>query len=125
MNPERDALAKLLARPRYEVFPVERIAGHIVAHVPTEITVAVTSSPTRGIEATLRLCEELGQSGFRVSPHLAARAVRDERHLQDILERLAVAGVRDVFVIAGDVDVPGGEVQRRGRAPRGYGRARP
>jgi methylenetetrahydrofolate reductase (NADPH) len=109
MNPERDALARLLARPRYEVFPVERIAGEVVAHVPREITVAVTSSPRRGIEATLRLCEELGQSGFRVAPHLAARAVRDERHLQDILERLDAAGVRDVFVIAGDVGVPAGK----------------
>jgi methylenetetrahydrofolate reductase (NADPH) len=108
MNPERDALAKLLARPRYEVFPAEGIAGDVLAHVPTEITVAVTSSPTRGIEATLRLCDELGQRGFRVAPHLAARAVRDERHLQDILERLEVAGVRDIFVIAGDVDVPAG-----------------
>ena len=88
---------------------MEGIAGEIVAHVPTEIKVAVTSSPARGIDATLRLCEELGQSGFRVAPHLAARVVRDEQHLQDILERLYAVGVRDVFVIAGDVDVPAGK----------------
>jgi len=91
------------------VFPVDGIAGEVVAHVPTEIKVAVTSSPTRGIEATLGLCEELGQSGFRVAPHLAARVVRDERHLQDILERLDAIGVRDVFVIAGDVKVKAGK----------------
>ena len=109
MSAGRDALAELLTRPRYEVFPVEGIAVDVVAHVPTEIKVAVTSSPTRGIEATLRLCEELASAGFQVSPHLAARLVRDEEHLQDILERLRAIGVRDVFAIAGDADTPAGK----------------
>jgi methylenetetrahydrofolate reductase (NADPH) len=80
----------------------------VIAHVPTEIKVAVTSSPRRGIEATLRLCEELAAAGFQVAPHLAARLVRDEKHLEDILGRLARIGVRDLFVIAGDVGVPAG-----------------
>src|SRR6266540_5310805 len=109
MSAGRDALAELLMRPRYEVFPVEGIAVDVVAHVPTEIKVAVTSSPTRGIEATLRLCKELASAGFQVSPHLAARLVRDEEHLQDILERLRAIGVRDVFAIAGDADTPAGK----------------
>jgi methylenetetrahydrofolate reductase (NADPH) len=109
MSAGRGALAGLLERPRYEVFPVEGIADEVVAHVPTEVKVAVTSSPTRGIDATLRLCEELGQGGFRVAPHLAARLVRDERHLQDILERLAATAIRDAFVIAGDAEVPAGK----------------
>jgi methylenetetrahydrofolate reductase (NADPH) len=91
------------------VFPVEGIADEVIAHVPTEIKVAVTSSPTRGIEATLRLCEELTSVRFEVSPHLAARLVRDEEHLRDILEQLVAIGVRDVFVIAGDVDLPAGK----------------
>jgi methylenetetrahydrofolate reductase (NADPH) len=81
----------------------------VVAHVPTEIKVAVTSSPTRGIEATLRLCEELASHGFRVAPHVAARLVRDEQHLREILERLDAIGVRDVFIIAGDASVPAGK----------------
>ena len=81
----------------------------MVAHVPTEIEVAVTSSPRRGIEATLRLCEQLAGAGFRVAPHLAARLVRDEEHLRDILDRLGEIGVRDVFAIAGDADVPAGK----------------
>jgi len=90
------------------VFPVEGIADKVATHVPTEIKVAVTSSPTRGIEATLRLCEELASVRFQVAPHLAARLVRDEEHLRDILERLFAIGVRDVFVIAGDVARPAG-----------------
>jgi methylenetetrahydrofolate reductase (NADPH) len=80
----------------------------VIAQVPNEVTVAVTSSPRRGIEATMRLCEELASAGFHVVPHLAARLVRDDRHLQDILGRLAAMSVRDVFVIAGDADVPAG-----------------
>ena len=102
-------LAELLTRPRYEVFPVEGIADEVVAHVPTEIKVAVTSSPTRGIEATLGLCEDLVSVRFDVALHLAARLVRDEEHLRDILERLRAIGVRDVFAIAGDADVPAGK----------------
>ena len=85
------------------------IADEVVAHVPAEIEVAVTSSPARGIEATLRLCEELASAGFEVAPHLAARLIRDEEHLQDILERLRAIGVRDVFAIAGDADSPAGK----------------
>ena len=105
------------------------IADEVVAHVPAEIEVAVTSSPARGIEATLRLCEELAPAGFEVAPHLAARLIRDEEHLRDILERLRAIGVRDVFAIAGDADVPagkfGGETARRGgRAVRIFGRHR-
>src|SRR3989454_9961462 len=111
MSPGRDALAGLLRRPRYEVFPVEGIADEVVAHVPTEIKVAVTSSPTRGIEATLRLCEELASERFQVAPHLAARLVRDEEHLRDILQRLFAIGVRDVFAIAGDADLPAGKFE--------------
>jgi methylenetetrahydrofolate reductase (NADPH) len=105
----RPALADLLKRPRYEVFPVDGIADAVVAHVPTDVKIAITSSPTRGIDATLRLCEQLSGSGFAVAPHLAARAVRDERHLQEILERLDAIGIRDAFVIAGDLKEPAGK----------------
>ena len=91
------------------MFPVEGIAAEIVARVPTEIKVAVTSSPTRGIEATLRLCEELSAAGFQTAPHLAARLISDEQHLRDTLERLDAIGVHDVFVIAGDAKVPAGK----------------
>jgi methylenetetrahydrofolate reductase (NADPH) len=93
------------------VFPVEGIADEVVEHVPTGIKVAITSSPTRGIEATLQLSEQLVSAGFQVAPHLAARLVRDEEHLRDILQRLFALGVRDVFAIAGDVDAPAGKFE--------------
>jgi methylenetetrahydrofolate reductase (NADPH) len=87
---------------------VDGLVDEVIGHVPTEIKIAVTSSPTRGIDATLQVCEALARRGFPVAPHLAARAVRDERHLQDILERLDAIGVRDAFIVAGDLSEPAG-----------------
>jgi methylenetetrahydrofolate reductase (NADPH) len=100
------ALAGLLARPRYEVFPLEGIEDEVAAHVPTDVKMTVTSSPRRGIEPTLRLAEELARRGFDVAPHLSARSVSDRAHLREILDRLGGIGVRDVLVIGGDVDEP-------------------
>ena len=91
------------------MFPIEGIADEVVKHVPPEVKVTVTSSPSRGIEATVRLCEELASAGFQIAPHLAARLVRDEAHLREILDRFRAIGVRDVFAIAGDADTPAGE----------------
>ena len=41
----------------------------------------VTSSPSRGIEATLSLAERLAAHGYRVVPHLAARLVAGHAEL--------------------------------------------
>ncbi len=42
-------------------------------------------------------------------PHLSARLVRDRTQLEELIARLQAAGVRDVFVIAGDPRVAAGE----------------
>jgi methylenetetrahydrofolate reductase (NADPH) len=100
---------ELLRRPRYEVFPLAGIEDEVAEHVPRDVKMTVTSSPKRGIEATLRLSEELSRRGFAVVPHLAARLVVDRVHLTEILERLREIGVRDVLAIGGDVAEPAGE----------------
>ena len=97
----REALTRFLSHPRYEVLPTEDSGDLVMRHVPTEVTITVTSSPRRGIEATLALTERLATSGYAVVPHLAARLVRDEPHLKEILARLDAIGGR-VFVVAGD-----------------------
>jgi methylenetetrahydrofolate reductase (NADPH) len=76
--------------------------------VPTGVKLTVTSSPTRGLEATLSRTERLAAMGFRVVPHLAARLVADESHLRAVLQRLDAAGVREAFVVAGDSTEPAG-----------------
>jgi methylenetetrahydrofolate reductase (NADPH) len=101
-------LVELLRRPRYEVFPLPGIEDEVAEHVPTEVTMTVTSSPKRGIDATLDLSEALARRGFDVVPHLAARLVADEAHLREILDRLQEIGVREVLVIGGDLERPAG-----------------
>jgi methylenetetrahydrofolate reductase (NADPH) len=97
----------LLRRPRYEVFPLEGIEDAVAEHVPVDVAMTVTSSPRRGIEATVRLAEELSRRGYGVVPHVAARLVRDRGHLRELVQRLRSAGVRELLVIGGDVDQPG------------------
>jgi methylenetetrahydrofolate reductase (NADPH) len=89
--------------------PLDGIEQNVIAHVPRELTVTVTSSPTRGIEATVALSERLAAHGYRVVPHLAARLVSDRAHLRELLARIGDVGVREVFVVAGDIGQPAGE----------------
>ncbi|MDP8949252.1 MAG: methylenetetrahydrofolate reductase [Actinomycetota bacterium] len=106
-----DALAEALRRLRYEVIPIGGVEEAIVEHVPKSIKLTVTASPKKGIEETLRLAERLSGRGYKVAPHISARLVHDEAHLEDILGRLRGAGIKDVFVIAGDADEPAGKFE--------------
>jgi methylenetetrahydrofolate reductase (NADPH) len=103
------ALAERLRHPRYEVLPLEGIEAAVLAHVPREATVTVTASPRRGLHATIEVSERLARQGYAVVPHLSARLVRDAAHLEEVLARLGVAGVRELFVPAGDAPEPAGE----------------
>lgn len=98
-----------LSHPRYEVLPLANAADEVEEHVPRELPVTVTASPRRGMEPTVALIEELTGRGFTAVPHLAARLVRDEGHLSELLQRFQRAGVVDVFVIAGDGEQPAGD----------------
>ena len=103
----RAAPSEILAQPRLEVLPVKG-AEEQVDHLPKEGKVAVTCSPAKGIENTLRFSEGLLERGFRVVPHIAARLVADEAHLEGILRRLDGLGLREVYVIGGDAKEPVG-----------------
>lgn len=108
MNPdEQPAVEPVLDPPRFEVLPVRGAVAQTV-HLPPAATVTVTSSPTKGLEATLRLTEELTGRGLSVVPHVSARLVSGRGHLRDIVRRLDALGVRDVFVVGGDSETPAG-----------------
>jgi methylenetetrahydrofolate reductase (NADPH) len=62
----------------------------------------VTASPSRGLDGSSSLAEDLAGRGYRVACHVSARLVRGEGHLREILGRLDSAGLRDALVIAGD-----------------------
>lgn len=101
-------LSTALAHPRFELMPVEG-AERQTSYLPAGASVTVTCSPSRGLESTLRLAEELSQKGFRAVPHVSARLVRDESRLEEIVRRLNERGVSEIFVVGGDVKEPEGE----------------
>jgi len=92
---------------RYEILPVEGVEDQVTAVVPRDVKVTVTASPARGLEATLAVTERIAAEGYEVVPHLSARMVRDAGHLDEIVARLAAAGVHEAFVPAGDATEPG------------------
>jgi methylenetetrahydrofolate reductase (NADPH) len=105
----RAALLGYLRAPRYEVLPTEDVEALVVTHVPPEVTITITASPRRGMEATIDLAERLSRQGYTVVPHLSARLIRDALHLDEILAALKEIRVDDVFVIAGDAREPAGQ----------------
>ncbi|MGA3351968.1 MAG: methylenetetrahydrofolate reductase [Acidimicrobiales bacterium] len=102
------AAGPLLTRARFEVIPASSVEDLVVEWVPRDLTVTVTASPRKGLEATLALTERLAERGYRVVPHVSARLVVDESHLGEIIARLKACGIEDVFVPAGDADPPVG-----------------
>jgi methylenetetrahydrofolate reductase (NADPH) len=102
------SLRELLSGPRYEVFPAKGTEQAVVDWVPAGMTVTVTASPVKGLDATIELTEQLTTRGYRVVPHLAARSVAGDAHLDDIVARLKACGVDDVFVPGGDAPHPAG-----------------
>lgn len=102
-------LTGLLATPRYEIIPTASAEAAVREHVPLDVSVAVTASPTKGLGPTVDVATRLALAGHHVVPHLSARLVRDGVHLADLVARLREAGVSDVFVPAGDADPPAGE----------------
>ena len=104
---EAAAVAELLRRPRFEILPLDGIEEQVLAHLSTDVRVTVTASPRKGLEATLELSERLARAGYTVVPHLSARLVRDRAHLEEIVARVLAAGIRELFVPAGDAPEPG------------------
>ncbi|MFB6192245.1 MAG: methylenetetrahydrofolate reductase [Haloarculaceae archaeon] len=105
-----DGVRRLLAEPRYELMPFESFEEEI-EYLPEGATVAITTSPQLGLEATLERTEQGTARGFDVVPHIAARYVEDDEHVEEIAERLKAAGVTDIFVPGGDREEPAGEFE--------------
>lgn len=105
----RSALARFLAAPRYEVLPTDGVLDLVAASVPKPVTLTVTASPRRGLSATVHLAIRLTELGYVAVPHLAARMIRNRAELARIVDDLRAAGIRNVFVVAGDAQDPAGE----------------
>ena len=97
--------AGALLEPRYEILPFGRGPKEAAQlSQPTRLT--VTTSPKHGVDHSVEVVTKLRELGHAATLHLAARMVRSEEHLDEILERCAGAGVDDLFVIGGDAPEP-------------------
>lgn len=98
---QREALRRLVERPRFELIPLRDALVRAEALPPRSAT-TVTASPSHGIEATIELCAGLAGLGHEATPHLAAHMFRDRSHVGDVLDRCREIGLRSAFVIGGD-----------------------
>jgi methylenetetrahydrofolate reductase (NADPH) len=103
----RQQLVASLQRVRFELVPLRGVEEQL-DHLPLEADVTVTASPTKGLEATLALADEVAARGRRAIPHLSARLVRDRHHLVDVLAHLRDRAIDAVFVVAGDAPAAAG-----------------
>ena len=105
---EHDALLHTVREAYMEVFPTSSIESKLDLLEPGSY-VAVTCSPSKGVDVTLDMVERLAQRGFKVVPHVAARMVRDDAHLREILRRLDDLPIISLFVPGGDAAKPLGK----------------
>jgi methylenetetrahydrofolate reductase (NADPH) len=90
----------------FEVLPFERAVAE-VKRLPLPLKLTVTCSPKHGPDRTVDISERLRALGHSVTPHIAARMVHDEAHLDALLDRIADADLDGVFLIGGDADPQG------------------
>ena len=93
-----------------EVFPTSSVESKLDVLQPQSY-VAITCSPTKGVDITLDMAERLSGRGFKVVPHIAAKMVRDDAHLREILKRLDDLPIVSIFVPGGDASKPVGKFE--------------
>lgn len=102
----RDHRLALTDKLTFEVVPLKSLDAAVQA-LPPGAEVSVTCSPTKGIEETQRLTEELAAKGFEAIPHFSARMVRDRAHTAELAEWCRGLGLNRVFLVGGDAEEPG------------------
>lgn len=108
LDAHQAALLESVRKSYMEIFPTANIESSLAVLEPGAY-VAVTCSPTKGVDETLAMSERIAKRGFRVVPHVAARMVRNRKHLRDIVRRLDDTAIVSLFVPGGDADEPVGD----------------
>lgn len=104
----RETLARALQEASYEVLPFRTAEDAVLGNVPRHMSLTVTAAEARGLDPTINLATRLARHGYAVAPHLAAKLVRDQAHLEDIVAQLKESSIDRVFVIGGDAPEPAG-----------------
>ena len=106
--PERDCLKYMVHEAYMENCPTDTIESRLDVLEPFSY-VAVTCSPSKGVDETLDMTERLALRDFKVVPHVAAKMVRNKQHLREIIARLNDLPVISIFVPGGDARTPLGD----------------
>ena len=102
-----DAISRLVGDPRFELLPFMGFEEELTK-LPEGAKVAITASPEKGLELTIDESVATAEKGFEVIPHIAARAVNGNGHVEEVTARLIDAGIEDIFVPGGDNEEPVG-----------------
>jgi len=105
---QKHALTESVHEAYMEIFPTATVEDRLDVLEPGSY-VAVTCSPSKGVEETLDMSERLADRGFKIVPHVAAKMVRDETHLREIMARLDDMPIISLFVPGGDAEKPAGK----------------
>ncbi len=105
---ERQVLARTVHEAYMEIFPTPTVESKLDV-LESGSYVAVTCSPSKGVDETLNMSERLANRGFKVVPHIAAKMVRNRAHLREILKRLDDLPIISIFVPGGDAKKPVGD----------------
>ncbi len=108
---QRRALLHAVRESYMEIFPTPTIESKLDV-LASGSYVAVTCSPTKGVDGTLDMSERLADRGFKVVPHIAARMVRDKAHLREIIGRINKTPIVSLFVPGGDAAKPVGHYEK-------------
>src|SRR5438046_2991740 len=92
---------------RYEVLPFGSVEDEARA-LTSPRTLTVTCSPKHGLDQSVDVACRLAWIGNPVIMHVAARRVRGPRHADELLAKLAQAGIHDIFLVGGDCERPEG-----------------
>jgi methylenetetrahydrofolate reductase (NADPH) len=98
---------RLLQHAQWELIPLRNLAEQL-PHLPAQSPVSVTASASKTLEDTLDLTAELCAQGHRPVPHVAARMVASRDHLEELLGRIEVMGLNEIFLVGGDLASPVG-----------------
>ncbi len=90
---------------RFEILPFGRGIEQ-ASQVEEPLHLTVTTSPKHGVDRSVEVAVGLREQGHSLTVHVAARMVRGEAHLDEILERTHHAGIDDLFVVGGDAGEP-------------------
>jgi methylenetetrahydrofolate reductase (NADPH) len=110
----KPAIIDLMTDFSIELTPRELKAISTTAnHLPLRTRIYITSLAGADPADTVRAAQTLRDQGMTPVPHLAARAMRDEAHLEAILRALREqAEVKNILVIGGSIKRPVGSFDR-------------